>query len=1118
MLEVILKSWSVWLVFVILVAWLVFNSGNDQTQRTLAGFKRAVSNVLSSMVVAWSKLLLGIPGIGAFVRARVNAWTDERVQAWMQKHFANDPDPNVSASWKTRMEIAMKRYPPERYPTLWMDSIPDDLSRSLIQDGRLITGDPISRAAEASITTEHQGVAWRSGMMAAILWFSLLAVVWQPALFFTSTKSARSAQAVATMQALSDDQVALTLRKDYWSAQEKAQAVQAARANAQSTYDQLQGVGMVMGLLDPVRLLFPLFFACLMGILAFRGSMSAALATVGKGFHDGTKEQTVRWKFRMEQRHFEYRAYFEQLRRATEFDNTPLITLGEASGVFRFRGRLDAPYPDQPMKISLLDLHQNMLIIGGTGSGKTRAMIKPMIKQMLQIRLKELQKAKDLRVKHQLGAQLPATRARTQKLHDEFEYPFGVAPVFSQDAQGRWSAEIIDYPLELSMYVTDGKAVLYQDLEQLAQKSGQAEDLMVVGPGEGEYSVDLLDGQEPQLVSDTIKSVARQSGGGGGKDDFWPDMAAEVVRNCAVVARVFDLTPEGLQWAQVHRERPYSLVFIYQLAMDHGPLVQRVLEAILNTLENSALSNNIRPYATTELQDAMLYLSKSWLPMVQSTRDGIKANITNVMGGFASNVTLRRSFSSGAGERLVSVDQFWGRLVVTNISTLDYGVAGRIINVFLKTLFMTEAVKRQKRNTDELNRMEKKFFERYPELSIFEKTLETLHENKTQMPHSAQKMVDDWYEAATQAHHTLSVLAQAHGVYPMEGAGVMFQLDHLFGALQAQGVDLSTQRPLLELVESTEAEFKKSFPELVFERKLLSEYRDKLNNQAQVHMDATLMSKLSTDREGLELYVQWRTLSTKIDRREKMYFFADEYQTLITVDTKEGAQSDSSFWNVSRSSGVAGIIATQSYATLKQAIGEASDNFSQQMRSKIFLPVEDPATFEFIKKLAGKSMRSYTYDDQEYESYDAMLFETRARDPFLHGTQEVAVGHADPADPQALQAAANGLFRLEHTISANDAIVNVDKSKKIDTRFYLENRTVTSQLAGTGSNIDQMKGSEQAATWRAEDKRKSQLSEGNQEQDVFREDDFLEFGQNHAYAYIQRAGKSRQDIIRLNTV
>jgi hypothetical protein len=955
-------------------------------------------------------------------------------------------------------------------------------------------------------------------MMAALLWFSLLAVVWQPGLFFTSSKSARSAQAVATMQSLSDDQVALTLRRDYWNAQEKAQAVQAARANAQSVYEQTQGVGLLASLIDPLRLLFPLAFAALMGILAFRGSMSAALAVVGAGFHDGTKEQTVRWKFRQEQRHFEYQSYVAQVRRATGFDTTPLITLGEASGVFRFRGRLDAPYREQSMKLSLLDLHQNMLIIGGTGSGKTRLIIKPLIKQLLQIRLHEMQRAKDLRVKHQLDAQLPTTRAHTQKLHGEFEYPFGVPPTFTQKADGSWTVEIIDYPLELSMYVTDGKAVLYQDVEQLALKNGQFNDLMVVGPGDGEYSVDLLDGQEPQLVSDTIKSVARQSGGGSGKEDIWPDMAAEVIRNCAVVARVFDLTPEGLQWAQLHRERPYSLVFIYQLAMDHGPLVQRVLEAILRTLENSALSNNIRPYATTELQDAMLYLSKTWIPMVAATRDGIKINITNVMGGFASNVTLRRSFSSGAGEHLVSVDQFWGRLVVTNISTLDYGVAGRIINVFLKTLFMTEAVKRQKRNTDALNRMEKQFFERYPELSVFEKPLETLLTLRAQMPESAQKLLDDWNEAATQAHQNLFALAQAQGVPAFEGTGVMDHLDYLFEQLQKQGVDISVQRPLLDLVERSEGQFKAAFPELVKEHKLLSEYRDGLNDQQQVQMDATLMTKLAKDREGLELYVQWRILSTKIDRREKMYFVADEYQTLITVDTKEGAQSDSSFWNVSRSSGVAGIIATQSYATLKQAIGEASDNFSQQMRSKIFLPVEDPSTFEFIKKLAGKTMRSYTYENQEYESYDAMLFETKARDPFMHRAQEVAVALADPASPQALQAAASGVFQLEHTISANDAIVNVDKSRKVDTRFYLENRTVTSQLAGTGSNIDQMKGSAQAATWRAEDKRKSQLSEGNQEQDVFREDDFLEFGQNHAYAYIQRAGKSRQDIIRLYEV
>lgn len=155
--------------------------------------------------------------------------------------------------------------------------------------------------------------------------------------------------------------------------------------------------------------------------------------------------------------------------------------------------------------------------------------------------------------------------------------------------------------------VTDGMAVLFRGIRN---------------KDESDISVDLLDGVEPQQVADIIKSVAQQSREGN-IDSFWPDMAGEVVRNCAVVARAFDTTPAGLDWSKEHNERRYSLSFIYQLAMDSGLFTQHVIETISDTIE---------PLVISDLTGATGYLKRVWLPMTPQTRDGIKATITQTMG------------------------------------------------------------------------------------------------------------------------------------------------------------------------------------------------------------------------------------------------------------------------------------------------------------------------------------------------------------------------------------------------------------------------------------------------------------------------------------------------------
>lgn len=68
---------------------------------------------------------------------------------------------------------------------------------------------------------------------------------------------------------------------------------------------------------------------------------------------------------------------------ATTRDESPLFCLGTASGWCAARGDIYAPSKDMPFMLSLNDLFQHFLIFGGTGSGKTSGLLRPIIEQAL---------------------------------------------------------------------------------------------------------------------------------------------------------------------------------------------------------------------------------------------------------------------------------------------------------------------------------------------------------------------------------------------------------------------------------------------------------------------------------------------------------------------------------------------------------------------------------------------------------------------------------------------------------------------------------------------------------------------------------------------------------------
>jgi hypothetical protein len=63
-------------------------------------------------------------------------------------------------------------------------------------------------------------------------------------------------------------------------------------------------------------------------------------------------------------------------------DTSPVLSVGETTGVFAGRGDFFGPRGGLPFHLSLRDLQMHMLVFGGTGSGKTSGLLRPLARQI----------------------------------------------------------------------------------------------------------------------------------------------------------------------------------------------------------------------------------------------------------------------------------------------------------------------------------------------------------------------------------------------------------------------------------------------------------------------------------------------------------------------------------------------------------------------------------------------------------------------------------------------------------------------------------------------------------------------------------------------------------------
>ncbi len=404
-----------------------------------------------------------------------------------------------------------------------------------------------------------------------------------------------------------------------------------------------------------------------------------------------------------------------------------------------------------------------------------------------------------------------------------------------------------------------------------------------------------------------------------------------MMRHVFTVLRAWERTAGGITYAESSSERPYSLVSAYRLALDAQNVngwMKQIEDDILNCVENE--NESILDFAKSDMYASLHYLRSVWPMIAKDTRSGIESNITNALGNFEADVRLREKFASGE-KADITVGEFWGnKITCVNLPDSELGNAGKIINVFLKTLLFNEAKRRQAADPD-------------------------------------------------------------------------------------------------------------------------------------------------------------------IASKQQLAFVADEYQSLITADVS--GISDATFPNISRSTGLFYIVATQGIVGLEQAIGQhAAANFMNNMRNKIFLQIEESATMNFAKMLAGKTMRFQSFSGDHHESFESMRRES-GFDPVLRGAAVLQSAVSERAGLMTGLINSFGKFELSDVRK----MFVFEGSTRM---FGMPNRNDDSRAEGN----------------RVEDKNSDYMKSGNEMSDVLSDSDLVQMGRTHAYCFIWRSGHSRQDIVRLTDI
>lgn len=506
-----------------------------------------------------------------------------------------------------RLAYAKELLPPASYPPAWRTDVPEDLQKPLWHDGRLVTGQMVSHLADAQFS--DRTFADALGKAAA---YAVCLVAFAIVLVFLTVGSMLSGTGGG------DDY-------PYWA--------------------EIDGLWLPIVAWYAVRFLEWVWFATVglvvlaVPVLLFLAATSffLFLRVIDSWWRDTalpyfvpTRDSLLYWKRNASVRPHQLKVYSRMVEEATgRLADQPFLPVGQATGILRSRGDDNAPVAGVTVGFDGESVRTHTLVLGGTGTGKTRLVIRPLFKRIMSAKWGE---------GHRIGS-----------------------------------------------YVTDGKGTLWRDL---APAIADRTDVVVLGTAEGHYGVNLLQGMSPLEVATTFKAVGGQVSGAGGGDDFWPESASLLLMHCAMLAFALEQDETAVaEWVQERSFRPYSLLGVAKLATDHTVLEEAfdqvraaALRAAERELGEAEVDPFMRAYASIE------WIEGSFLPMANETKSSIVANVNVVLGKLQGAPDLTDRFCRGTFARTADVDHaLTGGVCLVAVGETDHGLAGKVVNVWLKS-------------------------------------------------------------------------------------------------------------------------------------------------------------------------------------------------------------------------------------------------------------------------------------------------------------------------------------------------------------------------------------------------------------------------------------------------
>lgn len=621
------------------------------------GISIAIDGIARILLAPWNLLLRMFPSIGERASAIAK---DGTALEQLEKESLLLSRSDMPMGAKTRYLLQAERRkaaeiiaPRDKFKHLYMD-VPPDLARSIIEDGRICDGTaPAVALAGATLTPEFVRQAWRNATRSAMNAAYLVFMAWAIFTVLTVWTGMKVTEAFGDKPAVASaekvrvgpfeiQQVAANY-KDVWkdadarAVIEEQHAAEAAVSRAGRAGDAVQ-MGLAALIFAALSMAAGLAAAAAAARIAWVGRLrflvySAANAGV-EGLRHNWREALQRWRWRLPERDMLLSAFADQVQFATQIDRSPLIDLGVSSGLLEHRGHLLAPMKNTPVKMSIIDMLQHVEVLGGSGEGKSRNFYIPVVKQLIALR-----------------------------------------------KQG--------YPI--SVYATDDKGAIGDDIVAEVKAAGLSEDeVLRIGTGPNDWRIDLCAGLEPVELAEIIRSVSAQMGGSS-SDDFWPEMASDLIAQVGILLQAVELTEAGKAWATESSMRVHSILNLLRVAGSDHLILENltIASAALASAEGDAIEAAVY---LPQLKDAINYLADSYLPLAPATKDGIRANMRKALKAFAAKPDLSVGFADGKGARLLPATALLEpKIKVINISQIEHGSAGRIVSIMLKTLLFKQA-------------------------------------------------------------------------------------------------------------------------------------------------------------------------------------------------------------------------------------------------------------------------------------------------------------------------------------------------------------------------------------------------------------------------------------------